>query len=285
MTGPTASTARIDGYVPFPEERIAAYVEAGRWRNQPFHAILDAHAVDRPDAPAVVGPDRSLTYVELAERTRQIASGLFDAGVGPHDRVAIQLPNCVGFLEAFFACSRVGAIPVLLLPRHREREARHLVELTGSKAVVTVADPDEGFDYIGLYDDLVEDIEALTERVAVVPDGGTAPPDWTDLSTMAGSADPDEVTVNPNDPGLMMLSGGTSGLPKAIPRTHNDYAYLWEHIADRMAIDPSWTLVPGVPLPHSFAFGYIMGAAIWAGATVAVEPRLKPLPLMNLIDR
>ena len=286
MTGPTTSTADIDGYVPFPDERIEAYLEAGHWRNRPFHAIIDAHAADRPDAPAVVGPNRTLTYADLAERTREIGAAFLDAGIGKHDRVAVQLPNCVGFVETFFACSRVGAIPVLLLPRHREREVRHLVELTGARAVVTVADPPgTDFDYVGLYDDLVADGSPITERVAVVLGEADAPAGWTALGDLDGGTDPGSVAVNPNDPGLMMLSGGTSGLPKAIPRTHNDYAYLWEHIADRMGVRPDWRLVPGVPLPHSFAFGYIMGAAVCGGAAVAVEPRLKPLPLMALIDR
>lgn len=286
MTGPRTWTADIDGYVPFPDDRIEAYLTAGHWRNRPFHAFVDDHAAYRPDAPAVVGPTRTLSYADLAERARQIAAAFLDAGIGRHDRVAVQLPNCVGFLETFFACSRVGAVPVLLLPRHREREVRHLVELTGATAAVTVADaPGSDFDYLGLYDDLFADVDSLDTRYAVGPEGVDTPQGWTDLADLDGEADPSTVDVNPNDPGLMMLSGGTSGLPKAIPRTHNDYAYLWEHIADRMGVRPAWTLVPGVPLPHSFAFGYIMGAAIWAGAAVAVEPRLKPLPLMELIDR
>lgn len=294
---PTTSTADIDGYEPFSDDRIHEYLEAGYWRNLTFHDIVDRTAADTPERTAVIGRDRTLTYGELAENSRSIAAGLAALGIGPDDLFTVQLPNCVEFVEVFLACSRVGAAPALVLPRHRERELRHILGLTESVAVVTVDDHyDIGFDYTGLVDDVVDDYDHLDHKISVTAPGTTPPDGWHDVAALreadAGAVgrggdetDPGQIDVNPCNPGLLMLSGGTSGLPKAIPRTHNDYGYLWEHIAESMHVESDWTLVAGLPLPHSFAFGYVFGAALWTGATIAVEPSLKPDLLVNLIER
>jgi non-ribosomal peptide synthetase component E (peptide arylation enzyme) len=302
------ATADIAGYEPFDDDRIRRYLEAGHWRNLTFHDVADRVARETPDRPAVTGPERSVTYAELVGNSRSIAAGLHALGLGPGDLVTIQLPNCVEFVEAFLACSRVGAAPALVLPRHRERELRHILDLTDSRAVLTDAGRyDLGFDYAGLVDDVAGDYPALDHRIGVTADGDDPPEGWEDLSALradgpaavAGAGadadagrtgvDPDDplsdVAVNPCNPGLLMLSGGTSGLPKAIPRTHNDYVYLWEHIAAAMGVESDWSLVAGLPVPHSFAFGYVLGPALWTGAEAVVEPTLKPGPIVEAIDR
>lgn len=294
---PATSTADIEGYEPFSDDRIRAYLEAGHWRNLTFHEVVDRTAADTPDQTVVIGPNRTLSYGELAANSRSIASGLAALGIGPDDLLTLQLPNCVEFVEVFLACSRVGAAPALVLPRHRERELRHVLEVTDSVAVVTVNDRyDVGFDYAGLVDDVVDDYDKLDHRISVTAPGSAPRDGWHSVAALrdAGAAAvdrdgdepaPGEVAVNPCNPGLLMLSGGTSGLPKVIPRTHNDYGYLWERTAEAMGVAEDWTLVAGLPVPHSFAFGYVLGTALWAGATVAVQPSLKPGPLVDLIER
>lgn len=284
MSTHRTSTAAIDGYVPFPDERIQAYVDDGYWKNRAFHEIIDEPAASSPDQPAVVSHSRELTYSELAENTRAIAASLQGLGLEPDDTVAFQLPNCVEFCEAFFACSRLGVAPALLLPRHRRREVTHILRLTRAKAVVTVGTDTGGFDYAGMIDRIVDDHPALEHRI-IVTDGH--PPDgWLSFDALRTQGDPDTPTpmVNPNNPGLFMLSGGTSGLPKAIPRTHNDYLYSWEHVTNRLELTHEWTVTPGVSLAHSFGFGYMLGPAMWAGGCLAVEPTLKPRPLATAID-
>jgi non-ribosomal peptide synthetase component E (peptide arylation enzyme) len=284
----TTATADIRGYEPFSDEQIHHYLSNEYWQNHTFHDVVDRVAAEHPDRLAVAGPTRDLTYGELAVNSRQLAAAFQqDLDLERHDMVTLLLVNCPEFVEAFVACSRAGVIPALMLSRHREAELRHIVDLTDSRAIVTVGDRyDFEFDYTGLVDDVVEDYGHLDHRIAVTADGSKPPIGWVDFATlrnMSESADlPD---VNPCDPGMLMLSGGTSGLPKAIPRTHNDYVYLWERIATGMNVAPDWTLVAGLPLPHSFAFGYVMGAALWAGASIAVEPHLKANPIMELIGR
>lgn len=287
----TTVTADVYGYEPFPDERIRQYLENGYWHNLTFHDVVDRVASADPDRLAATGPDRDLTYGELAANSDRLAAGFrHELGLEPQDTITLLLANCLEFIEVFVACSRIGVVPALMLPRHREAELRHVVDLTDSRAVVTVGDRyDLGFDYADLVDGIASDYDHLDHRIAVTAEGSDPASNWRDFATLRDDSDPIEPEripdVNPCNPGMLMLSGGTSGLPKAIPRTHNDYVYLWERIAREMHVESDWTLVAGLPLPHSFAFGYIMGAALWAGASIAVEPRLKATPLMELIDQ
>ncbi|WP_435317045.1 (2,3-dihydroxybenzoyl)adenylate synthase [Haloarchaeobius sp. TZWSO28] len=283
----TSSTADIDGYVPFPDERCEQYLADGYWQNLTFHDVLDRVADQQPDRTAVIGPLRELTYGELQTRTQHLARRLVDdLGLEEGDMVVFQLPNCSEFIEAFFACSRVGVVPVMLLPRHRQAEATHVTNLTDAKAILTAGDRYQmGFDHIGLIEDIEDDCETLEHKIAIsdadVPEG------WVAFDSLCEPSDSEVLgsfEVNPCNPGVMLLSGGTTGMPKGIPRTHNDYVFQWEYMAEVSEVEDDWVAFPSVPIGHNASLNCIVGASFWAGATVAVEPNLKPESLMALIE-
>ncbi|MGQ4556046.1 AMP-binding protein [Halobellus sp. GM3] len=292
--GESIDTASLAGYVPFEEDRKRAYVEAGYWKETTFHEVLDRHAEEAPDRPALVGPDREYTYAELAHNTRQIAAYLAgELGLRPNERVVFQLPNCTEFLEAFLACARIGVVPVMVLPRHREAEANHVVELTDARAYVTDHDRyPGGFDFVDLARDVRSSYDSLEHVIAVTDDDTSTVDGCVTFDTMrddqwieAAGDTVESVDVDPAEPGVMLLSGGTTGLPKAIPRTHNDYLFQWERMADVAGVDTEWVAFPSVPIGHNASLNCIVGAALWRGATVAVEPILKPADLMAFIER
>ena len=278
----------LSGYVPVDADRAAAYREAGWWRDLAFHDVLDRAADAHPERPALIGPSTEHTYGELAARTRRLAASLQSLGLAPGQRAVFQLPNGPAFVEAFLACSRIGVVPVTLLPRHREAEARHVVELTDAAAYLVDAGRHvDGFDYVGLVDGLRGDYGHLEHAIAV-PGSDGVPPRWHDLDALrrdGRDAGPEPVDVDPAAPGVFLLSGGTTGLPKAIPRTHNDYVFQWERMAAVAGVEPDWVAFPSVPIGHNASLCCVVGAALWAGATLAVEPELMPGALMRFIER
>ena len=286
MPAGATSTDSLEGYVPFPPERIEAYRASGWWQDLTFHDVLDRAADSRPDHPAVIGPHRTLTYRELAENSRRIATGFAHLGISTHERVAFQLPNCSEFVEAFFACSRIGAIPVMVLPRHREAEVRHVIELVDAVAYLTAGDRyDRDFDYLDLIDAVKDDYSTLEHTIAV-GSGDPARTGWTGFDRLRESpTKPIDRPVDPTDPGVMLLSGGTTGMPKGIPRTHNDYVFQWGRMADAVGYVDDWVAFPSVPIGHNASLCCVVGTTVWAGGTLAVEPQLKPASLMALIQR
>lgn len=292
--GESIDTASLAGYVPFDEERQEAYIEAGYWPELTFHEVVDDHAEETTDRTALVGPQRELTYAELAKNTRQIAAYLSgELGLEPNERVVFQLPNCTEFLEAFLACSRIGVIPVMVLPRHREAEANHVVKLTDARAYIVDHDryPNQ-FDFVDLADDVRNTHDQLDHLIATTADETSTVEGCVSFDSMrdeewtaAYGDDVANINVNPSKPGVMLLSGGTTGLPKAIPRTHNDYLFQWEQMAAAAGVSTDWVAFPSVPIGHNASLNCIVGAALWQGATVAVEPVLKPDRLMEFIER
>lgn len=288
------SPTKMDGYVPFPQGRIEEYRSAGYFRDLTFHEVLDRAGEQTPGKPFVVGPHGTTTYDEAIDRSKRIAAYfLGELGLEPLDRIALQLTNRVEFLELFFGCSRAGVIPVIVLPRHRRAEASHVVDLVDARAFVTLGAAAGGdFDFVGMVDDVAAETDTLDHLIAVGDGraGGNdgllgewtafqelVETDWTDRHGEAVSS----VDVDPNEPGVMLLSGGTTGMPKGIPRTHNDYVFQWSRWEDVIGIQTDWTLMPWVPIGHNASLNPIVGGAAANGATIVVEPRLKPETLLD----
>ena len=148
-------------------------------------------------------------------------------GFRPLDRVVFQLPNSIEFVIAFFALLRIGVIPVLALPAHRRDEISHFVAHTEAVGYV-VPDLWRGYDYRPLAAEISAGAPSL-RHVLVLGE----PRCRTRFRSPTYSADDDgddsdriaDFAPSPDEVALMLLSGGTTGLPKLIPRTHNDYVY------------------------------------------------------------
>ncbi|BCZ23724.1 AMP-binding protein [Mycobacterium senriense] len=213
----------LDGFVPFPADRAAAYRAAGYWTGRPLDAILADAARQWPGRTAVLDAmgDTGLSYVDLDDQADRAASGLRGAGVAPGDRVLLQLPNGCQFAVALFGLLRAGAIPVMCLPGHRAAELGHFATVSEATALL-IADAAAGFDYRTMAQTLVAQHATLKH---VIVDGEPGPfTSWTQLCDRATADTPPSVP-DPGSPALLLVSGGTTGTPKLIPRTHDDYVF------------------------------------------------------------
>lgn len=225
MTANTRQTpaGAIDGFVPFPADRAAAYRAAGYWAGRTLDTILSDAAHRWPGRTAVLDAvgGAGLSYAQLDERADRAAAGLRALGIAPGDRVLLQLPNGCQFAVALFGLLRAGAIPVMCLPGHRAAELGHFAAVSEATGLV-IADAAGGFDYRAMARELVADHPALAH---VIVDGDPGPfASWAQLCGQDAAASP----APPHDPGspaLLLVSGGTTGLPKLIPRTHEDYVF------------------------------------------------------------
>ncbi|MFC5099012.1 AMP-binding protein [Amycolatopsis plumensis] len=95
---------------------------------------------------ALVYGEQRLTYADLAARSDLVARQFVARGIGPLDRVVVQLPNVPEFATVVFALFRLGAIPVLALPGHRKHELVHLASQSGAVALIVMSEF-RGFDY------------------------------------------------------------------------------------------------------------------------------------------
>jgi len=99
-------------------------------------ALLDRLAARQPAAPAFIDRERPVSYGQLANESRRLATGLEQLGIGRGDRVALWLPNVPAWVAAFFACARLGAIAVAVNTRFKSGEIADIVGRSGAKVLI-----------------------------------------------------------------------------------------------------------------------------------------------------
>src|SRR5438093_5484905 len=266
----------LEGVVRFPQEFAARYRAKGYWEDRSLRDTFAAISARYSDRVAIVDRDREVTYAELDERAARLALNLLDEGLRPLERVGVQLPNVVEFAYFYFALQKIGCIPIMALPTHRYREISQFVELSGAAACVA---PDRARDFD--YTKLIRRIRDAHTNLRLGIILGAAPKGFLSLTELierktARSADDlKSITIDPEDPALFQLSGGTTGVPKLIPRTHNDYIYNSKMAASVTGVGPDKILLDVLPLAHNLPLacpglqGYLLhgGKVVLANTT------------------
>ncbi|HAC01782.1 (2,3-dihydroxybenzoyl)adenylate synthase [Brevundimonas naejangsanensis] len=265
----------------WPDDMAARYRAKGYWRGETFSQLLRSRAEAQGDAVAVVGLDKRWTYGELLQKAETAAAGFLALGLKPGDRVVVQLPNLPEFLSVIFGLFRAKLIPVYALPAHRSTEIVHFLKRSEAAAYV-VADRHEGFDYRALARAVQAEVPDLRHVVVV----GEA----EEFASFDGfRADPAALPTqdaDPSDVAFLQISGGSTGLSKLIPRTHDDYLYSVRESADISGLEPESVYLTALPAAHNFPMsspGYL--GALYVGATVVMAPSPSPDVCFPLIER
>ncbi|MGE3284524.1 MAG: (2,3-dihydroxybenzoyl)adenylate synthase [Pseudonocardia sp.] len=260
-----------EGTVGWPDEFVDRYVAAGYWRGIPLGTLLRAVADRTPDAVALVDGDTRRTHAELADRADAAATRLTALGIRRGDRVVVQLANGAEFVVLLMACLRAGIVPVMALPAHRRAELSYLAE---HAQAVAIAVPDRIRDFD--HQEMAHELGLPHVLVAGTPTGSgvdlrelCGPPERDD----AAAADRARWDADPPDPrtvAVFLLSGGTTGLPKLIARTHDDYAYNAVASAEVSGIDADTAYLVALPAGHNFPLACpgILGTLLAGGRVV-----------------
>jgi len=277
----------LDGVVRFPAEFAARYRAKGYWEDRSLAATFADVFKEYVDRIAIIDRDQSVTYAQLDERSTRLALNLLDEGIAPLDRLVMQLPNVVEFAYLYFALQKIGCIPIMALPTHRFREMSQFVELSDAIACAT-PDKTKDFDYRDLVRRMRDGSKTL--RCGIIL--GDAPHGFVslaDLIEQPSKRSPEElksITIDPEDPAIFQLSGGTTGIPKLIPRTHNDYVYNSKMAASVTGVDPDQVLLNVLPLAHNLPLacpglqGYLL-----RGGKVVLANTTRSEDIFSLIER
>ncbi|WP_067531057.1 (2,3-dihydroxybenzoyl)adenylate synthase [Nocardia crassostreae] len=264
----TAAQDHRDGFVPFPADLAESYRRAGYWAGRPLGELLRDAARRWPDRPAVLTDWEQTSYADLDAAADRMAHGFLALGIAPGDRVVVQLPNVPEFPAVLFGLLRAGIIPVLTLPAHRRAEIEHLTKLSGAVAYV-IADRLCDYDYRVLAAEVAAAAPAL-RHVLVLGEPGA----YTGLDSVPADGDslpePDA-----SDIAIMLVSGGTTGLPKLIARTHDDYTYNAKASAAVCELGPDDVYLAALPVAHNFPLacpGILGTIATGGGMAFTTDP-------------
>lgn len=280
----------LEGFVPWPLELARRYRARGYWAGITLGEAFDRSVAVNGERVAVVDGERRLTYRELGSLVERLALHLVERGISGGRRVVFQLPNVWEFVVAYVACLKVGAIPLTCLPAHRHAEMEYLAAFTEAAAWL-IPSEFRKFDYVAMAGELREKLPALREILVVGERAGTGMTRLAELlaDPIERRRPPDRLRAlrpDPTAPAVFQLSGGTTGLPKVIPRTHDDYLYNSLVSASVSAFDRDSVLLVSVPIAHNFPLACpgIQGALI-LGGRVVLAPAPDPETVFTLVGR
>ncbi len=280
-----AQSALRQGFTAFPADRAQAYRAAGYWVDRRLDSLLRNAAEQWPDRTAIADHTDTHTFAELDALADRAAAGIADLGIRPGDRVLLQLPNSAEFAIALFGLLRAGAVPVMCLPGHRLAELTHFAEVSAAVALL-IADTAGGFDYRTMAAELV----AAHPHVRHVLVHGDLPEkrdgflSWTAVSRTGTGAVP-QIDPDLAGPALLLVSGGTTGAPKLIPRTHQDYVYNCTASAELCRLRQDDVYLVALPAAHNFPLACpgLLGA-LSVGATTVFTADPSPEAAFAAID-
>jgi 2,3-dihydroxybenzoate-AMP ligase len=270
----------LPGVVPFPAELAARYRAKGYWQDkslaQEFAAVWRKYA----NRVALVDGEREFTYADIDRITDNLALNLLELGLEPRDRVVPTLPNVAEFVLLYFALQKIGAIPIAALVSHRYAEISQFVQLSGATTCVY---PERQGDFE--FEPMIQRIrgESATLRHCI------SLPLLKELIARPARLSRnklDEIRVEATDPCIFQLSGGTTGIPKLIPRTHNDYAYNSKSAAPVCGVSADSVLLLALPIAHNLPLACpgIQGY-FFQGGKVVLSPTTRPEDMFKLVER
>ncbi len=265
------------------------YIANGDWIDATAGEIVRRAARTLPEKVAVVGHDRDLTFRELDDQSESIAAGLLQTGMLPGDRALFQIGAVTEFFTALFGCFKAGVVPVCTLPQFREIEIEALARKSGAKGYFVQADVNPTFDQLAFARRMRAKVPQLASLYVSRGEPGVG-----EFSLAAFeqryNADEAREMVRPHDPdpedvAAFQLSGGSTGLPKLIPRFHAEYlgsaaalSRRWELTGDDKAL---WTL----PLIHNAGVLIVVLPMVLDCRTTVVLPRFDVQEFLETAER
>jgi 2,3-dihydroxybenzoate-AMP ligase len=279
----------MEGFTPWPREFAEKYRAKGYWQDRTISEVMDECLAKYGRKKALItSGGRELTYGELGNLVTRLALHLVNLGLRPYDRLILQMPNIAEVVITYLATLKAGGIPIMALFAYREAEINYFAELSQARAIAIGA-AWRGFDY----QEMVAQIRRRNPLMEMVLVAGGDPKHGSysidallqdPIETRPGSRDlprPD-----PNLPAVLLLSGGTTGIPKLIPRTHNDYVYNFLCNAEVCRLDENTVSLVAIPQEHNFAIACpgLKGVLSKGGCEVLSE-NPGPGDMLELIDR
>jgi 2,3-dihydroxybenzoate-AMP ligase len=283
----------LPGVTPFPPEFAARYRAAGYWEDRPLIDHFDEAFRQFGNRAALITGNERVTYRQLGEHAERLARHLLDLGYRPLDRVVLHLPNVAEFVYLYFALQYIGAVPLLALPLHRHREISHYVTFIGARGYA-VPDRVGDFDYVALARQVIGTSGVALDHVFVAGDEVPGEAPFVSLRRLLATeprAAGHDVSaarsiIDPEDPCCFQLSGGTTGIPKVIPRSHNDYVYNSKAAAAVNDIGPGDALLVVLPIAHNFPLASPgIQAFLLTGARVVLSSTPRAEHALRLIER
>jgi pyochelin biosynthesis protein PchD len=278
----------IEGVTYCDAAEAEAYSQSGAWSRHTIGTALRASAETYPDRPIFISEERTITYAEFDDESHQLAAALLDLGLAPGDRAIFQMGTTIETAVALVACYKAGIIPVCSVPQHREIEIGQLTQQSSATGYFVQADFST-FNLVGFAQQMATRHPSLRHLVVARSKSATLDVALEALvaRTPIGYARKrlKPVEIGPRDVLSFQLSGGTTGVPKIIPRFHGEYLGHSAGWMRQYGITSESRVIWSLPLVHNAGQLYALTPAIAAGVTTVLMPKVDISRMFDLIEQ
>lgn len=226
---------------------------------------------------ALVFRDLRLTYPQLLERVRRLASSLVAHGVQRGDKVAILQTNCNEYVEAYFAVSMIGGVFVPLNFRAKREELTYMLDNSDS-SVLFVGDR-----YIPLVNAIRDQLPKLRLLISIESrqEGMLY---YNDLIEQGDPEGPPEVDPDDQELNMLMYTSGTTAMPKGVMLTYGGFTeYMFSSVEPAVDDDTGVTLLVA-PMYHIAGATAVL-SAIYGGRRLVIHPQFDPKAWLETVSR
>ena len=258
------------------KKNMNSYENLEGWERVSIGERLRGWAAKYEGKTALITETGNLTYAELDEQTEKVAKGFLALGIKDGDKVVLQMPNVLEYPVTLFALYKVGAIPILALHSHREKEIGSMISTADAVAYI-IPEKYQGYDFVSLAQSMKEQFECLKY---IIVDGAGGDKKLSDIKSDEGELP----KVDGYGVAHFLLSGGSTGIPKLIPRTHADYMYNVTKCAERCRLTKEDIYLVALSGEHNFPLSCpgILGT-LMTGGTVVFCKNTSPDEILDLI--
>ena len=277
-----------EGFTPYDPETVELYNQRRWWLGITLGDMFDKASDLYPEREALVGEGRRYTWEQLRTLVDTLAYNLLQKGFKRGDTVLLQTPNWPEFVISYFALQKAGLVPVLLTVNHTAREISHLANLTQPKGWI-LPDRYRKMDFLPSVEKVQQENPGLDKVILIGQDIREGFLKYDSLLETGATHQEiqDRLEQSRPDPGdvcQILPSGGTTGLPKGAPRTHNDYISNLEYVAKAWDLTATDTVLVATTVGHNLALVACVTPAVFQGAKQVILDSTRPEDFCRIVE-
>lgn len=236
--------------------------------------MLRAAVRAEPDTTAIVWEDRSITYREFGRAVNGLAARI-EAARGRGGRIVLMMPNTIEMDVALMAVVSAGAQVAPVNPFFKPAELEKVLGRVDAYLILADASTRATADAVAP--------KLGIDEVWTIGEGGTTIDAW--IADASLDAEPTEMP-SADDPALLIFTGGSTGVPKAVDHTHRGCMYgLLQHVSVWPLTNGQEVFLNVAPMFHIWGLGYATWVPIFAQSPLVIIPRYDPDTVVAALGR